>query len=149
MKWKSYLSYLKEWAETHRSENFFGMSPASFDEWEENEGKEKHSHYAKIVISRPEANLYNSLLDLDAEEDGVLKAGYKEDTVLVRETAEFDDGHFADISLCSGQTNFFCDPVLFNSCGSEVCVLDCSDAFDGTYEFEDDGEKYIVVVEVI
>lgn len=35
--WEKYIEYLKQWAEDHKKESFAGMTPASFDEWEENE----------------------------------------------------------------------------------------------------------------
>lgn len=35
--WEKYIEYLKKWAEEHKDEENAGMSPASFDEWEENE----------------------------------------------------------------------------------------------------------------
>ena len=35
--WEKYIEYLKKWAEEHKAEKNAGMSPASFDEWEENE----------------------------------------------------------------------------------------------------------------
>ena len=35
--WKGYLDYLKEWADNHKQINNYGMSPACFDEWLDNE----------------------------------------------------------------------------------------------------------------
>ena len=35
--WEKYIEYLKKWAEEHKDEVNAGMSPASFDEWEDNE----------------------------------------------------------------------------------------------------------------
>ena len=35
--WDKYLKYLKEWAEIHKESAFMGMSPAGYDEWDENE----------------------------------------------------------------------------------------------------------------
>ncbi len=39
-KWAAYLEYLSRWVCDHASMNSYGMSPACFDEWEDNEGKE-------------------------------------------------------------------------------------------------------------
>jgi len=38
--WNKYLKYLKNWSETHSGTGFYGMSPACFDEWEDNEYEE-------------------------------------------------------------------------------------------------------------
>lgn len=37
IQWSGYFSYLKEWMEEHGGVEFYGVSPASFDEWLENE----------------------------------------------------------------------------------------------------------------
>jgi len=35
--WEKYIEYLKKWAKEHSGEEYAGMSPVCFDEWEENE----------------------------------------------------------------------------------------------------------------
>lgn len=35
--WFRYINYLTEWAFSHNSEDFAGMSPAGFEEWRNNE----------------------------------------------------------------------------------------------------------------
>lgn len=40
--WKKYIEYLKNWAEEHKDDSFEGMTPASYDEWEENEDCADH-----------------------------------------------------------------------------------------------------------
>ena len=35
--WKQYINYLTDWVKEHQSEKFKGMTPASFNEWENNE----------------------------------------------------------------------------------------------------------------
>jgi len=37
MEWNNYLSYLNDWTKDHSSPLFYGMTPASFDEWCDNE----------------------------------------------------------------------------------------------------------------
>lgn len=92
-----------------------------------------------IKLDKKKIDKYNILLDMPSEDDGVINAGYDEDSTIECFTAQFADGHFADIKICSGQNNFFCDPVLFNKDGYEVCVLDCADTLNGEYGFEDNG----------
>ena len=100
-----------------------------------------------IKLDKNEIDKYNILLDMPSEDDGVINAGYDEDSTIECFTAQFADGHFADIKICSGQNNFFCDPVLFNKDGYEVCVLNCADTLNGEYGFEDNGNEYIVIIE--
>ena len=40
IKWNAYLLYLKEWATEHMGMEYFGMSPACFDEWDSMENEE-------------------------------------------------------------------------------------------------------------
>lgn len=39
--WTRYLKYLKQWAVDHDDRVFYGMSPACYDEWLDNEGGEE------------------------------------------------------------------------------------------------------------
>jgi len=38
--WESYLRYLRDWADSHSTPAFYGMTPACFDEWCDNEDQE-------------------------------------------------------------------------------------------------------------
>ena len=31
--WQKYLQYLRDWADSHSEPEFYGMTPACFDEW--------------------------------------------------------------------------------------------------------------------
>ena len=35
--WEKYICYLQDWADSHNTLEFYGMSPACFDEWRNNE----------------------------------------------------------------------------------------------------------------
>ena len=35
--WDKYQRYLRDWAKSHSGPEFYGMTPASFDEWRGNE----------------------------------------------------------------------------------------------------------------
>lgn len=37
--WSKYISYLKQWADDHQDPTFAGMSPACYDEWNDNENQ--------------------------------------------------------------------------------------------------------------
>ncbi len=39
--WENYMEYIDDWRQTHNSVQFHGMSPASFDEWRDNENAEE------------------------------------------------------------------------------------------------------------
>lgn len=108
-------------------------------------------HEAVAAFSEQEIDLYNRLLSVEPNDtdDAVTRAGYDEDSIIDVVTAYFDNGYFADIKLCSGQSNFFGDPVLFNESGIEECVLDCFDDIHigDTFEFETQDGTYVVRVE--
>jgi len=43
--WTKYLQYLRDWADSHSSATFYGMTPACFDEWLGCEHQEDGSNY--------------------------------------------------------------------------------------------------------
>ena len=107
---------------------------------------------AELSISRQEEELYNRLLEIESNDtdDVVVKAGYDEDATIHVVSAEFGNGYFADFKLCSGQSNFYGDSVLFNESGCEVCVPDCFDQIHGgdVFEFYSGNDVYRVTVKV-
>ena len=101
----------------------------------------------QIKISQDAVNFVNKVIEITDETDERWE-DYQDlkDCTVERFTGHFEDGHFADISVCSGQSNFFIDPVLFNKDGRQVCVLECADTILGEYDFEDDGNEYILEI---
>lgn len=39
--WQGYITYLKEWADSHADETYMFMSPVCYEEWLDNEGAEE------------------------------------------------------------------------------------------------------------
>lgn len=107
-------------------------------------------HTAALTIDKKELDLYNKLLEIEANETdtAVIDSGYPEDSTIYTLTAYFDNGYFADLKLCSGQSNFFGDSILFSEDGCELCVLDCFDSLDkgDVFIFEDGDDTYEVIV---
>lgn len=102
---------------------------------------------AKIKVPASKIEKFNKLLAKDGE-DGLVEAlGYPTDCMIEAYTAHFSNGWDADIKMCSGDANFFVDPVLFDADGNERAVLDCGDEYDGDYTFEVGGDTYNVIVE--
>jgi hypothetical protein len=101
----------------------------------------------QIKISKDDVDFVNKVMEIRDETDERWE-DYEDlrDCTAKRYTGYFEDGHFADVSVCSGQSNFFIDPVLFNKDGHEVCVLECADDILGEYEFEDNGNIYILEI---
>jgi len=104
---------------------------------------------AKIKVPASKVEKLNELLAKETEDGMVAALGYPKDSTIECYTAQFSNGFFADIKLCSGDTNFFVDPVLFSEVGDEVQCLDCTDEYDGDYTFEVDGDTYNVIVEAV
>lgn len=100
---------------------------------------------AKIVIPKREAKLMQSLLNLSGNEIynkyGLLQ--YESITHTVR----FDDGVEADIRLviCEGEEAPYTEGILYID-GSETCVTEPQDTYDGEWYFEYLGEEYYVNV---
>ena len=106
-----------------------------------------YKYKTQIKISQDDIDFINKVMAITDKTDERWE-DYQDlrDCTVERYTGHFEDGHFADVSVCSGQSNFFIDPVLFDKDGNEVCVLDCADTILGEYEFEDEGNIYILEI---
>ena len=100
----------------------------------------------KLTIKKDELKKWNDLLKLDEVDFEGLDI--PEDTTLFCKTVEFDDGAFADLKVCSGQTNLWCEMVWFDKNGCEISCSDaCADTLEGEWYFpQDDGGRYDVEV---
>lgn len=97
-----------------------------------------------ILVPSEEIDFLNKILSI---EEGYYEGAGHNDTIATY-TAKFSNGYEADIKVCNGDTPFI-DPVLFNSNGYQLQVLDCEDTLEGEYCFEVDGKEYIVNIERI
>lgn len=108
------------------------------------------NYKGNIVIRKSEMDLWNKLLSVSGNDsdDMVRELGYPCDSTISTFTAEFCNGYSADIKLCSGQSNFFGDAILFNKHGSEVNVLDCFDDLNAGDEFTfyEGADSYTVLI---
>lgn len=98
-----------------------------------------------IKISREEKDFINDLLNLSGDEI-YQKYGYKRDETIIH-TAKFSNGIEADIKLViSEEESPYTEGVLFHD-GYELTRTDPDDVYDGEWDFEFNGLKYIVFVE--
>lgn len=100
-----------------------------------------------ITISQKEKELIDDLLNLTGDEI-YQKYGYKRDETITR-TAVFENNIEVDIKLviCDGENKPYTEGVLFDH-GSELTHTDVEDEFTGQWEFEHEGEEWIVNVVV-
>ena len=108
--------------------------------------RDNTEHCADIRIPAAEIEKYNRLLALPAKDGIVEKNGYDPDDTIETYTAYFDNGYEADINICTSDVDFFIDSFLVNPNGAAECTLDVEGSIDGEYEFESDGDTYIVRV---
>lgn len=89
----------------------------------------------------------SNLMDIETQEDGLRTLSIVEDSTLETFTVPFENSIEADIKICSGQSNCFIDPVLYDD-GEEVCLLDCEgDFYSGKeFKFKYNNTKYTVVI---
>lgn len=106
-----------------------------------------YEYKTQIKISKDDVDFINKVMEITDEDDERWE-DYQDlkNCTVKRYTGHFEDGHFADVSVCSGPSNFFIDPVLFNKDGRQAWVLDCADTILGEYEFEDNGNIYILEI---
>ena len=99
-----------------------------------------------IKISNSEMSLINDLLNLTGDKI-YQKYGYKRDETITQ-TAKFPNGIEADIKLviCEDDTPYTEGVLFHNGCELTCTEPDCT--YDGEWNFEYDGIKYTVLVEV-
>lgn len=106
-------------------------------------------YQASIKLPQEEVVKLNHMMQLSGT-DIYEKYGLKRDETITF-TAKFANGYEADIKLviCEEDSPFV-DPVLFDSVGHEICVLEPDfDSFDGDYVFPVNGEIFTVKVSVL
>ena len=114
-------------------------------------------NYTKTLeIKKSIAKEVNRLLDIvaDGEESLFELTDMPEDATIEVWSVEFEDGTVADLRLCSGNTNMWLDPILFERFENyltEVCVLDAEyELNDGDeYIFENDDNTYSMIIRLV
>jgi hypothetical protein len=97
-----------------------------------------------LEINRHDIEKWDELLkrpvvDLGEEE-------YPEDACLFCHTVKFDDGTEADLKVCSGKTNLWCEMVWFDKDGGQLTCSDpCNDKLEGLWPCSIDGHDVLVM----
>ena len=108
--------------------------PVYEGEMEKGESDEK-THRATIEIPSDEIMRWNELME---EEDVDFESlGFRPHDNVAKWTAKFDDGHFVDVKVNTGEREMYAEAVLFDACGSQV-------AFSHEAEYELDGPEWIL-----
>ena len=108
--------------------------PVYEGEMEKGESDEK-THRATIEIPSDEIMRWNELMEEDDVDFESL--GFRPHDNVAKWTAKFDDGHFVDVKVNTGEREMYAEAVLFDACGSQV-------AFSHEAEYELDGPEWIL-----
>ena len=94
-----------------------------------------------LQISQREAAIINSYLQAKTEEQ------FQSENETITHTVVFPDGNEMDIKCCGAQDgSSWTEAVLFDRDGMELCCSEVSDRYDGTWELEYSGQRYVAVV---
>ena len=94
-----------------------------------------------LQISGREAAIINGYLQAKSEEE------FQSENETITHTVVFPDGNEMDIKCCGAQgDSSWPEAVLLNRAGSELCCSEVSDRYDGTWELEHLGRRYVAVV---
>jgi len=98
--------------------------------------------YSQILtVDKHKAAKIQEMLDMETVDFDSLDID--EDAMLESFTAKFEDGHFVDIIVCSGQNNCWVDSVFYSPSGEEI-TNEPSDSLLGESEFSYKGNNYCV-----
>ena len=87
----------------------------------------------QMIVDAKQLDFFNKWLQVS--EIDFNKDDFPHDATLLCQTVDFDDGTFADLKVCSGQTNLWCEMVWYSENGCEIACSDaCDDRLDGEWK---------------
>ena len=99
----------------------------------------------QMIVDAKQLDFFNKWLQVS--EIDFDKEDFLHDATLFCQTVEFDDGTFADLKVCSGQTNLWCEMVWYSENGCEIACSDaCADRLDGEWKYPFEDGNYDVEV---
>lgn len=144
LRWNEVRSYLVYQAEAkkalHGEMDHFDVGPSY--------KKEPVVLKSKVEVPKDVLERINRYLEEEPENETEC---FSEDDRITY-TAKFEDGTEMDIDCCGvqyeegGSNTAWTQAVLYNSNGRELCCSEVMDEYDGTWELEYDGKKYIAEV---
>lgn len=97
----------------------------------------------RLQISRKEAEIVNGYLQAKTSEE------FQGENHTISHTLVFPDGKQMDVKCCGAQSErSWTEAVLFDENGCELCCSEISDRYDGTWELEYQGRRYVAIVRI-
>lgn len=97
----------------------------------------------QLRISKREAEIINGYLQAETAEQ------FQDEDHTISHTVKFPDGKQMDVKCCGAQEEgSWTEAVLFNENGVELCCSEVSDQYDGTWELEHNGRRYVAIVHI-
>lgn len=94
-----------------------------------------------LHISRREAEIVNGYLQAKNAKE------FQNEDHTISHTVVFPDGKQMDVKCCGAQEDCsWTEAVLFDGNGCELCCSEVSDRYDGTWELEYQGRRYVAIV---
>ena len=94
-----------------------------------------------LRISRREAEIVNGYLQAKNAEE------FQDEDHTISHTVVFPDGKQMDVKCCGAQEECsWTEAVLFDENGCELRCSEVSDRYDGTWELEYQGRRYVAIV---
>lgn len=88
----------------------------------------------KVFVNNSDVEKWNKWLEVDEIDWDDPGVDFDYDKTVFCKTVTFEDGTQADLKVCSGQTNLWCEVVWFDKHGNEIACSDCGDTLDGLWE---------------
>lgn len=96
-----------------------------------------------LRISKREAELIDGYLQAKIE------GQFQNESHTISHTVKFPDGKQMDIKCCGAREECsWTEAVLFNENGFELCCSEVSNQYDGVWELEYNGRRYVAIVHI-
>lgn len=94
-------------------------------------------------ITRKAYDYWNDLMDRG--EVDLYEEGLQAYDCVSKYVVKFGDNDYEmEIQVCTSEDDVWCQAVLFDNDGCELCCSDVDDTLEGDWELEYNGDKYIM-----
>lgn len=103
-------------------------------------------YHMNICLNKDKVNELERLLEIEQIDFSI--EDIESDSTLLNETVKFSDGYMVDFKVCCGQTNCWCEAVLFDENGNEVQTSEPDFSVLGQYHFSFKDTEYLVEIKL-
>lgn len=101
------------------------------------------TYRSSYSLNRKGFDYWNNLMK--KESVNLYEEGFCKNDCVAKYVVKFGENDYEmEIQICTSEDDVWCQAVLFDNDGCELCCSDVDDTLEGDWELEYNGDKYIV-----